>query len=57
MFTHILVATDGSELAERAVARGLELAKLLKARVTAVTVTVPWTAVVTGEAALGFPFG
>jgi len=55
MFEHILIATDGSELADRAVAQGLELAKVLGARVTAVTVTEPWIAVVKGEAALGFP--
>lgn len=55
MFEHILIATDGSELADRAVAQGLELANVLDARVTAVTVTEPWPAVVTGEAALGFP--
>ena len=55
MFKHILIATDGSELADRAVAQGLELAKVLGARVTAVTVTEPWTAVVAGEAALAFP--
>jgi len=56
MFKNILIASDGSDLAERAASRGVELAKLLKAKVTAVTVTEPWTAVVTGEAALGFPF-
>ena len=56
MFKSILIASDGSDLAERAASRGVELAKLLKAKVTAVTVTEPWTAVVTGEAALGFPF-
>jgi nucleotide-binding universal stress UspA family protein len=55
MFKHILIATDGSDLAERAASRGLELAGLLGAKVTAVTVTEPWTAVVTGEAAFGFP--
>ena len=57
MYKHILIATDGSELAERAASQGLELAKLLEAKATAVTVTEPWTAVVTGEAALGFPPG
>ena len=56
MFKHILIASDGSELADRAVAQGLEIAKVLGAKVTAVTVTEPWTAVVTGEAALGFPY-
>lgn len=55
MFKHILLASDGSELAERAAARGLELAKSLGARATAVTVTEPWAAVVTGEMVLGFP--
>jgi nucleotide-binding universal stress UspA family protein len=39
MFKHILIATDGSELAGKAVAHALALAKALEARVTAVTVT------------------
>jgi nucleotide-binding universal stress UspA family protein len=55
MFTHILIASDGSELAERAVAQGMELAKVLKARVTAVTVSMPWTAYLSGEAVLALP--
>jgi nucleotide-binding universal stress UspA family protein len=55
VFKHILIATDGSDLAERAASQGLELAKLLGAKVTAVAVTEPWSAVVTGEAALGLP--
>ena len=42
-------------MAEHAASWGLELAGLLGARVTAVTVTEPWSAVVTGEAAFGFP--
>jgi nucleotide-binding universal stress UspA family protein len=56
MYTHILIATDGSDLAGRAVSTGLDLAKALKARVTAVTVSEPWTAVVSGEMAFGFPY-
>ena len=44
MFTHILIATDGSELADKAVAQGLALAKALNAKATAVTVTEPWDA-------------
>ena len=44
MFKHILIATDGSELAEKAVAHGIELAKHLEAKVTAVTVTESWDA-------------
>jgi nucleotide-binding universal stress UspA family protein len=55
MYKHILIATDGSELAERAASQGLELAKLLEAKVTVVTVTEPWAAVVTGEASFGLP--
>ena len=39
MFKHVLIATDGSELAQKAVAQGFALAKALDARVTAVTVT------------------
>jgi nucleotide-binding universal stress UspA family protein len=39
MFKHVLIATDGSELAQKAVMHGLALAKALDARVTAVTVT------------------
>ena len=56
MYKHILIATDGSELAEKAVKTGLSLAKALGARATAVTVTEPWTAFVTGEAIIAFPF-
>jgi nucleotide-binding universal stress UspA family protein len=44
MFKHILIATDGSELADKAVVQGLALAKALNAKVTAVTVTEPWDA-------------
>jgi nucleotide-binding universal stress UspA family protein len=57
MFKHVLIATDGSELAERAVAQGLELAKVINAQVTAVTVTEPWAAMVAGEVGLAFPAG
>jgi nucleotide-binding universal stress UspA family protein len=39
MYKHILIATDGSELAQKAVTRGLALAKALGANVTAITVT------------------
>jgi nucleotide-binding universal stress UspA family protein len=44
MFKHILIATDGSELAGKAVEQGLALAKAMNADVTAVTVTEPWDA-------------
>lgn len=39
MYRNILIATDGSELAERGVTQGLALAKALGAKVTVVTVT------------------
>ena len=44
MYKEILIATDGSELANRALAHGLKLANEVKARVTIVTVTPPWSA-------------
>jgi len=55
MYKHILIATDGSELAGKAVAAGFELARQLGSQITAVTVTEPWTAMVTGEATFAFP--
>jgi nucleotide-binding universal stress UspA family protein len=55
MYKHILIATDGSDLAGKAVTSGLELARHLKAKVTAVTASEPWSAMVTGEAAFAFP--
>jgi nucleotide-binding universal stress UspA family protein len=56
MYKHILIATDGSELAGKAVVAGLALAKEVKAIVTAVTVSEPWTALVAGEMGVGFPY-
>ena len=55
MYKHILIATDGSELAEKAVVHGLELAKAVKARVTFVTVSEPMWSAVPGEMAIAFP--
>lgn len=56
MYSHILIATDGSELAGKAVTAGLKLAKALGARVTAVTATEPWSAMVGPEgSAFSFP--
>jgi nucleotide-binding universal stress UspA family protein len=55
VYKHILIATDGSELAGRALAAGLGLAKVLHAQVTVVTATEPWSAMVIGEPALIFP--
>jgi nucleotide-binding universal stress UspA family protein len=56
MFKRLLIATDGSELAGKAVATGLALAKSLGAMVVAVTATEPWTAMMNGEGmAFDFP--
>lgn len=55
MFKHILIATDGSELAQKAVAQGLEIAKGVGAKVMAINVTEPWVAVAPGEVAMAFP--
>jgi len=55
MYKNLLIATDGSELADKGVAHGLELAKALGAKVTVVTVSEPWTAFVIGEVGASFP--
>lgn len=41
MYKHILLPTDGSELAERGLDHGLSLAKTLGAAATVIVVTVP----------------
>jgi nucleotide-binding universal stress UspA family protein len=41
MYTHILIPTDGSELAGKAVQHGMALAKLIGAKVTLLTVLPP----------------
>lgn len=46
MYKHLLIATDGSELADKAVTQGLEIAKRIDAKVTVVTVTEPCPIVV-----------
>lgn len=42
MYRHILIPTDGSELAERAVTNGLSLAKSIGAKVTVIIVEEPF---------------
>jgi nucleotide-binding universal stress UspA family protein len=46
MYKHILIATDGSEIANKAIPHAIELAKAFGARLSAVTVTEPYEAVV-----------
>lgn len=55
MYTHILVGTDGSELAGRAVEHAVKLAAALKAELTFVTVTEPWAATTAGAGGVAFP--
>lgn len=42
MYKHILISTDGSELAQKGVDHGLSLAKTLGSTVTVITVTEPY---------------
>lgn len=55
MYKHILIATDGSDLSDKALNQGLALAKPLGAKVTIVTTTEPWDAVIVGEVAVVLP--
>jgi len=55
MYKHLLIATDGSELAQRAVTQGCELAKALGSKATIVTVTEPWRMVAPAEVAVVYP--
>lgn len=43
MYKNILIATDGSDLAEKAVSHGLSLAKEVNATVSIVTVSEIWS--------------
>ena len=49
MYSRILVATDGSELAGKGVEAGLALAKALHASVVLVTASEPWQDVYPGD--------
>src|SRR3990172_6283876 len=55
MYKHLLIATDGSELAQKAVDQGIGLAQALGARVLIVHVTPPWTALTVSEIAVVYP--
>lgn len=52
MYARILIATDGSDLADRALEHGFQLAKLAGSEVTIVTVTEPVTIVGGGYASV-----
>jgi len=55
MYKHILIPTDGGELAEKAVEHGLALAKDFGARVTVVRVTPPPQPLVIEGVVLAYP--
>lgn len=48
MYAHILVATDGSDLADRALDQAIAVAKALKSDLTVVTVSEPASVVAAG---------
>jgi nucleotide-binding universal stress UspA family protein len=55
MYQHILLSTDGSELAQRGIDHGLGLAKSLGSKVTIITVTEPFPT--RAKSAEGWVFG
>jgi nucleotide-binding universal stress UspA family protein len=56
MYQHILIATDGSDLAQKAVEMGLSLAKAHRARVTAITASEPWSIARSCDGTAAVPF-
>ncbi|CAN7428780.1 universal stress protein [Mesorhizobium sp. LjRoot246] len=57
MYKHLLIATDGSELADKGVAHGLKLARGLGASVTFVTVSESFPIFAWGGAMAGYTAG
>ena len=55
MYKHILIATDGSELATKGLEQGLRMAVAMEAKVTIVTATEPWQSVDAGQLWGGTP--
>jgi nucleotide-binding universal stress UspA family protein len=49
MLDNVLIPTDGTELSSKAAAFGVQLAKKLAAKVTAVTITTPAEAIMVGD--------
>jgi nucleotide-binding universal stress UspA family protein len=52
MLDNVLIPTDGTELSVRAAAFGVQLAKQMGAKVTAVTVTTPADEIMVGEVSI-----
>jgi nucleotide-binding universal stress UspA family protein len=55
VYKHLLIATDGSELAQKVVDQGFALAKALNAKATVIDVTPRWTSTVYGQVPLASP--
>lgn len=55
MYKHILIPTDGSDLADRAVTYGIELAKLSGADITFLRVTAPPAPLVVEGVVVAYP--
>jgi len=55
VYKHLLIAIDGSDLAQTALSHGIALARDLDAKVTIVTVSEPWHSYAPGETAMPFP--
>jgi nucleotide-binding universal stress UspA family protein len=55
MYQKILIATDGSDLAKKAVDQGLALAKALGAKALAITVSEPLAAMASGDVVFSYP--
>ncbi len=55
MFTHILLAVDGSQVSLEAARKGIALARCLRANITVVVVTVPWAVYFARELAVVVP--
>ena len=49
MYTQILIATDGSELADKGLEQGLQLARATGATATIITASEPWQSVDAGQ--------
>ncbi len=55
MYKNILVAIDGSDLAEKALKQAIELAAAIGAKLQILNVTAPWSTLAMGEVAVMFP--
>lgn len=55
MFHHFLIAIDGSEIANKALKQGIDLAKAAQAKITLISITEPWVSIAPDQMIVGFP--